>query len=254
MLSQSGTAQARAVGVVLVCLGVSIVGTIVGSRAPDLSSSASAAPSRDIEMYSAIVTPRSRRRRNTTMAVGARASSPSLSDHSGLQLAHAAAVLDAGEGARGRGRVALVGLCAGAAGGLCECDGGSVAGHRGDWALFRRARSFVHRFRGDVMSEAWAGVLVGLSMCAYLKGADRIGAATRAAWPCSCASSWRPAPCFARCSPSRTSNSRAVDWVVGAVAYAVDYAWHLRRCRLSTSRVTSPTSLRGSSAEACRSS
>ncbi len=28
-----------------------------------------------------------------------------------------------------------------------------------------------------VMSEAWAGVLVGLSMCAYLKGANRAGAA-----------------------------------------------------------------------------
>ncbi len=77
-----------------------------------------------------------------------------------------------------------------------------------------------------VMSEAWAGALAGLSMCAYLKNANVAGATLGLL-----ALFVRElvAPYAVLCTLLALRARRTVElviWVVGAVAYAAYYGWH----------------------------
>lgn len=219
-------ARGPALGVVLACVAVFIAATLVGRRTADLKEAASAAPSRDIEMYAAIVK-RIRAGERYHVAVGSELRQrhyptiPVFNWRTPLLYSVLARIPESA------GRLVLVGLgLVLLAASLTVLAGRSPAMVIVGLLLQVGAAISFLVPEAAVMSEAWAGVLVGLSMCAYLKGTNQAGASLGLL-----ALFIRElvAPYAVLCTLLALQARRKGElliWIFGAIAYAVYYGWH----------------------------
>src|SRR5262245_19960676 len=176
MSTSPGLVPVRAALVVAASLAVFIAAMVVSGRTPDLKAAASAARSRDIDMYSAIVD-RIRAGEPYHVAVGTELRKggyptiPVFNWRTPLLYSVLARI------PAGAARLLLVGLAVALlVASLTLYDGESpIAGIAGLIFQVGAAVPFLVP-EAVVMSEAWAGALLGLSMCAYLKGSYRTGA------------------------------------------------------------------------------
>jgi hypothetical protein len=223
---QPSVARVQAAFVTLSCFAVFIGALIVGGRTQDLASAASRAPSRDIDMYVAIVS-RIRAGESYHVAVGSELRQrhyptiPVFNWRTPLLYSVLARIPDAA------GRAVLIGLALS----LLAASLAVLAGRPATTViagLFLQVGASISFLVPEavVMSEAWAGVLVGLSMCAYTKDAHRTGASLgllalfirELVAPYAVLSTilaWRG-----------RRKSEVLIWVLGAVAYAIYYGWH----------------------------
>jgi hypothetical protein len=221
------SSRVHSVVLVLTCVGIFVAGLIAGSRGGDLTSSASAAPSRDIDMYSAFVSRvRAGERYHAAVASELRQrhypTVPVFNWRTPLLYSVLARVPDRAA------RIALILLTVL----LLAATSRVLAGRPpallilGMLLQVGAAVAFLVP-EAVVMTEAWAGVLVGLSMCAYLRSQARLGAALGVS-----ALFVRElvAPYAVLCSllalKHRRMNELAI-WGLGATAYAVYYGWHV---------------------------
>jgi hypothetical protein len=226
MESQPRVPRVRAALVALGCFAVFIGALIVGSRTPDLASVASSAPSRDIDMYAAIVS-RIRAGEHYHSAVGRELRArhyptiPVFNWRTPLLYSTLARIPDVA------GRVVLVSLALSLLAASLAVLGGRppttvIAG------LFLQIGAAISFLVPEavVMSEAWAGVLVGLSMCAYIKGAHRTGASLGllALFIRELVAPY--AVLSGILALRRRRKHEVLIWVLGTVAYAVYYGWH----------------------------
>jgi hypothetical protein len=230
MTFESGIGRARAVSIGLLWLAVFVGGTIVGRRT-SLEAVASRADSRDVEAHAAMVD-RIRGGEPYYVAVGTvlrQRHYPTLSVFnwrtpflfSGLARV-----------SNGTARLILVGLTLillGASVSLLVHHNLSVF-LTSVLLQVGAAVAFVVP-EAIVTSEAWAGVLVGLSMCAYLKYRNHTGAALgllalfvrelAAPWVMVCTIlAWRA-----------RRRSEIYIWILGALAYAIYFGWHFAMVR-----------------------